>query len=132
MLVLSASLSVKRGWREEKRAKLKKQWAIICLSLGLVIMLTASWWRVHTQRLKGKEDVMTRIMIFFLREGLLIMLVLPLRVKKSHRGWREEKRSKLKNKVSYNLSSFRTGDNVSSLPVASASSEAGWRGGRHE
>jgi hypothetical protein len=57
------------------------------------------------------------------------MLVLPLRVIKAHRGWREEKRAKLKNKVSYNLSSFRAGDNVSSLAVASASSEAGWRGG---
>jgi hypothetical protein len=57
------------------------------------------------------------------------MLVLPLRVIKALRGWREEKRAKLKNKVSYNLSSFRAGDNVSSLAVASASSGAGWRGG---
>jgi uncharacterized protein with PQ loop repeat len=34
---------------------------------------------------------MSRIMIFFLHEGLLIMLVLPLRVKNVHRGWREKR-----------------------------------------
>ncbi len=71
---------------------------------------------------------MMRIMIFFLHEGLLILLVLPLRVKKFHRGWRE-KRAKLKKTMGYNLSSFRAGDHVSSLSVASASSEAGGRGG---
>jgi hypothetical protein len=49
-------------------------------------------------------------------------------VKNVHRGWRE-KRAKLKKTVGYNLSSFRAGDHVSSLPVASPSSEAGWRGG---
>jgi hypothetical protein len=53
MLVLPLRVkNVQRGWREEMRAKRKKQWAIICLSLGLEIMLAASRWRVRPQRLK--------------------------------------------------------------------------------
>ncbi len=72
---------------------------------------------------------MARIMIFFLHEGLLIMLVLPLRVKKVHRGWREKRANQKQQWAICNLSSFRAGDNVSSLSVASLSSEAGWQGG---
>jgi hypothetical protein len=59
-------------------------------------MLAASRWKVRPQRLDGEEDDMSRIMIFFLHEGLLIMLVLPLRVKNVHIGWRE-KSAKRKN-----------------------------------
>jgi hypothetical protein len=75
---------------------------------------------------------MSRIMKFFLHEGLLIMLVLPLRVKNVQRGWREEKRAKLKNTMGYNLSFFRAGDHASSLSLASLSSETGGQGGCHE
>ncbi len=39
---------------------------------------------------------MTRIMIFFLHEGLLIMLVLPLRVKNVHRDWRVKRAKQIK------------------------------------
>jgi hypothetical protein len=52
-------------------------------------MLAASRWKVRPQRLDGEEDDMSRIIKFFLHEGLLIMLVLPLRVKNVHIGWRE-------------------------------------------
>jgi hypothetical protein len=51
------------------------------------------------------------------------MLVLPVRVKTQRL---EGEESKTKKTVGYNLSSFRAGDPVSSLSVASSSSEAGW------
>jgi|688.fasta_scaffold2379993_1 hypothetical protein len=68
-------------------------------------------------------------MIFFLHEGLLIMLVLTLKVKKVHTeagGRREQNKTKL---LGYNLSSFRAGEIVSSLSVLRPSTEARGRGG---
>jgi hypothetical protein len=64
-----------------------------------MIMLAASRWRVRPQRLDGKEDDMTRIMIFFLHEGLLKMLVLPLRVKKGPQRLQGEDRKTKKKTV---------------------------------